>query len=598
MTRLRRTRTAVASLGSGTRIAAIGAAAAALALALSTSATYSAFTSVTANEHSRFASASVFAPRNVEPPTISGEASEGKSLTVDPGTWKNDPSFRFQWQRCDAAGDACADIPSATERSYLATGEDVGHALRVRVTAGNQAGEAVATTSATPPVAAAELPPANLELPQVTGTAREGSTLSATDGTWARADDYAYQWLACEADGSECEPIAGASDATYRLTEEEIGHTIRVAVTASNEAGSETVRSAPTAEVSMLPFAGDATVTGTAKVGETLTAESTWNRAVPSLIYQWQRCDTSGANCSDIEGARTDRHQAGGDVASAASTYILRYADIGKTIRVRATASNDLGSGVAASLPTSTIAGVPFANTTFVDQVAGHDMAARSVGLRLPGAVSGAGSYGVLFNGTSSWAWRSNPAAPFNIRSGSFTIESWVNATTGMVVGRYECGMPGCNSGDGDGAAMYWLYMSQGKAIGTVRADNSSGGTQVRVTTEDPIGLGWHQVAMVLDRSLGTLSIYVDGELSSATAIGSLGPVNDGGSPLTMGYGETVSGGGPGDLLEGSLDEVAIYPKALTPTRVQAHFEQRNDSAAYRATVMADGPAGYWRLDE
>ncbi len=62
--------------------------------------------------------------------------------------------------------------------------------------------------------------------PQVTGTARIGGRLTATDGSWSRADTIvAHQWLR---DG---QPIAGATSATYRVVREDLRAALAVRVT-------------------------------------------------------------------------------------------------------------------------------------------------------------------------------------------------------------------------------------------------------------------------------------------------------------------------------------------------------------------------------
>jgi hypothetical protein len=84
------------------------------------------------------------APANDDPPEISGTAREGETLTVSRGTWSGDGSitYTYQWHRCDAAGEACADIPAATGATYELTGDDVGHTLRATLTAKNAWGTA------------------------------------------------------------------------------------------------------------------------------------------------------------------------------------------------------------------------------------------------------------------------------------------------------------------------------------------------------------------------------------------------------------------------------------------------------------------------
>src|SRR3954454_3320896 len=77
-------------------------------------------------------------PTNTAPPTISGTPKVGSTLTANDGTWANSPtSFTYQWQRCASDGRSCGDITAGTTKTYVPTTGDVGHALRVVVTAVN-----------------------------------------------------------------------------------------------------------------------------------------------------------------------------------------------------------------------------------------------------------------------------------------------------------------------------------------------------------------------------------------------------------------------------------------------------------------------------
>ena len=93
------------------------------------------------------------------------------------------------------------------------------------------------------------------------------------------------------------------------------------------------------------------TISGTAKEGQLLTeTNGTWTNSPTGLAYQWQDCDSGGANCVAIAGAT-------------ASTYTLQYSDAGHRVRVVETASNDAGSGTpATSDPTATVDPLPPTN--------------------------------------------------------------------------------------------------------------------------------------------------------------------------------------------------------------------------------------------
>lgn len=100
-------------------------------------------------------------PKNTKAPAISGTAVVGSTLVATRGTWSGSPTtFHFTWSRCDATGAACLAIGGATAKIYTVTSEDVGHTLRVTVTARNAGGSASATSAATAVVPSSGCPTA------------------------------------------------------------------------------------------------------------------------------------------------------------------------------------------------------------------------------------------------------------------------------------------------------------------------------------------------------------------------------------------------------------------------------------------------------
>jgi subtilisin family serine protease len=90
------------------------------------------------------------APVNTSPPTITGSAVQGQTLSAQPGSWTNGPTgFAYQWRRCDASGGNCSDISGATTTSYTLVAADVGSTIGIAVTASNAAGSGTASSAPT-----------------------------------------------------------------------------------------------------------------------------------------------------------------------------------------------------------------------------------------------------------------------------------------------------------------------------------------------------------------------------------------------------------------------------------------------------------------
>jgi hypothetical protein len=191
------------------------------------------------------------APRSTSPPTIEGEFREGQTLRAGNGIWANNPtSFTYQWQRCDSTGlTNCRNIQGATNQRYELRQADVGRTMRVLVTARNADGSTTANSTQSE-VVAEDAAPRNTALPTITGTPTVGEELTATRGTWSGApDSYRFQWLRCDTAGNNCTNVAGATSRTYGVRSADVGRTLRVRVTATNNRGAASATSAPTAVI-------------------------------------------------------------------------------------------------------------------------------------------------------------------------------------------------------------------------------------------------------------------------------------------------------------------------------------------------------------
>ena len=206
-------------------------------------------------------------------------------------------------------------------------------AARVRDAAGNAAagfaGQAVTNTTGAPNAAPTGLP-------EISGTAQVGQTLTASRGDIEDADGligatFTYQWLS--SDGTTDAEIAGAKESSYELAAADAGKTIKVRVTFTDDRGTEgTLTSAATAAVGT-PATGRPLISGTLREGETLTAsrgdiEDADGLSGAEFTWQWVWLGPHGFQ--DIEGATGKSHT-------------LRDGDAGTYVRVWAIFTDDRG---------------------------------------------------------------------------------------------------------------------------------------------------------------------------------------------------------------------------------------------------------------
>ena len=278
-------------------------------------------------------------------PSITGTAQVGETLSADTSAIADadgltNVSYSYQWIRNDGGTDT--NISGATHSSYTLAADDEGWTIRVQVIFTDDAGRGETLTSAaTAAVVARPNNPAT-GAPSINGTAQVGETLSADTSAITDADglanvSYSYQWI--RNDGGTDSNISGATHSSYTLAADDEGRTIKVQVSFTDDAGrGETLTSAATAAVVARPnnpATGAPSITGTAQVGETLSADTSAiadadGLADVSYSYQWIRND--GGTDSNISGATH-------------SSYTLAADDEGRTIKVQVSFTDDAGSG-------------------------------------------------------------------------------------------------------------------------------------------------------------------------------------------------------------------------------------------------------------
>ena len=182
--------------------------------------------------------------------------------------------------------------------------------------------------------------------PVINGTAQVGESLTADttgieDGNGLDRVQFRFQWVSN--DGSADADITGATDSTYILVAADEGKTVKVRVSFTDRGGyaesltsdaTDTVSFAVQQQVANSPATGAPAISGTAQVGQTLTADTSGIADADGLdnvsySYQWIRND--GSSDSDITSAT-------------GSSYTLVAADEGRTVKVLVSFTDDAGN--------------------------------------------------------------------------------------------------------------------------------------------------------------------------------------------------------------------------------------------------------------
>ncbi|MEW9534407.1 LamG-like jellyroll fold domain-containing protein [Microbispora sp. NPDC049125] len=213
-----------------------------------------------------------------------------------------------------------------------------------------------------------------------------------------------------------------------------------------------------------------------------------------------------------------------------------------------------------------------------------------------PGAINGDADAGSTFNGSATGFAVTQSRVPVTT---SFTAEAWVKTTStsgGKIVGYGGSATGNSSSYDRhvymDNAGRIWF----GVYPGGVRTVNSAPGFNDGQ---------WHHVVASLSETAG-MALYVDGrKVGQAPGTTS--------AQVYSGYwrigGDNLNGwpNQPSSAyLNGDIDEVAIYPAALSYDKVLDHYVASGRTSPippapadpYGKAVYDDDPTLYWRLNE
>ena len=178
------------------------------------------------------------------------------------------------------------------------------------------------------------------------------------------------------------------------------------------------------------------------------------------------------------------------------------------------------------------------------------------VTLGVPGALAGDANTAMGFNGSTGYV--SVPDAASLDFAGDFTVEAWAkpNALTGI-------GGAVVHKGGSSGYPVWQYRMSitgGNQWRGTVFVGNSN----IAVTAPGVASTtSWTHLAMT--KAGSTLTLYVNGAAVATTTVS--GIVNTSTGILAIGR----TGASSSDYFNGQIDEVAVYPTALSAARIAAH---------------------------
>ena len=340
--------------------------------------------------------------------TTSGRAQVGETLTADVSSIRGvddyaNATFTYQWLAND--GNSVSNIQGARSSTYTLASDDEGKTIQVQVWMTDYWARARLTSAPTEAVV-----PTNSAAtggPTISGTTTVGETITADTSGISDADgltsvSYTYQWISN--DGTADSDIQDATSSSYTLVSGDVGNTIKVKVSFTDDNGNEeTLTSAATAEVEQATAqhssgnseaTGSPRISGTAKVGQTLSADTsgigdTDGLTSVSYRYQWVRND--GTTDADIQNAT-------------GASYTLVDADEGNTIKVKVSFEDDDGNDetLTSAATTAVIAANTFA--TGAPTISGT----VQVDQTLTADTSGIGDVDGLTNVSYSYQWIAN----------------------------------------------------------------------------------------------------------------------------------------------------------------------------------------------
>ncbi|MGA2245972.1 MAG: DUF2341 domain-containing protein [Verrucomicrobiota bacterium] len=389
----------------------------------------------------------------------------------------------------------------------------------------------------------------------------------------ARGSSLTYQWYQ---NGS---PVSGQTSATLTFTPAQTGNAGNYFVVVKNNFGSVT------SSIVALTVYGPPTVEA-----QTPTPLKIFGGASPTLHvtalgaqpihYQWTLAGSAIAGATNSSYTVTNI-QASGTYGCSLSNVAGNGAIAPIAITVLADPTAPYPAKVLADGPVAYFRLDEASGTTAYDYVGGDNATYTNVLLGVPGynPVSDPNETAAQFgadNPPNNYAGNVPPYLNFGTPSGGnaeFSVEAWMTETFPYVNGNAIVALGYGNGGEqfvldtGNNTAGDLRFFVR-NAAGTV----SSAGSTAFLEND---GL-WHHVVGVCDEAGGNVYLYLDGnEVASASITPGSGLLAST-TPLSIGARQSGNNGNTNYDLQfyGSIDDVAVYNKALSASQVLGHYGQ------------------------
>lgn len=304
--------------------------------------------------------------------------------------------------------------------------------------------------------------------------------------------------------------------------------------------------------------------------GASFTVEAA---GTPPLSYQWKK------GTALIDGATNQTLRISNASAADVASYSVAVKNVAGTINSTG-ASLTLRTPTAGTYEAAVVASGPLSywrlgektGTTALDYAGGNDGTYSLVTLGQPGFSTVDSDTSVSFD-KASLSSIPAPGVSFNYTGStpSFTLETWANLTDFTSNQRlFSFGGPGFR-GIGFGVL----------DAGTLRF--TTYGVQdfnlaLPMTLEPGV---WYHIVGVANG--GSFYFYVNGQLAGSIAFTGAGQTANGTPPFMLGRNAL----GVDETISGSMDEAAIYTKALTADEIQAHYSVGRFGSSTPPTIIA-----------